>query len=114
MPTKPEDKIKYSEQEIANQSFDEELGIAMTESVGFDGQHAQRLNASNLSLLIDYVGGANPIYIGTAAPGTATSEDKWKITKLTYDGNNVTSLLYAAGTPNFDQVWDNRSSLSYS
>lgn len=64
---------------------------------------------------IDYQGGANAIYVGSAAPGSATSDASWQITKLTYDGsNNVTDVKYAGGTNRFNQVWDNRTGLSYS
>ena len=68
-----------------------------------------------LIIEVDNVGGANPIYVGLAAPGTATSLAKWQIRKLSYDGGgNVASILYAAGADHFDQVWDNRAALSYS
>lgn len=64
---------------------------------------------------LDYVGGTDPIYIGLANGGTATTEAKWQIKKLAYDGsNNLTSILAASGTTEFNQVWDNRASLSYS
>lgn len=75
-------------------------------------------NVNSLSVnitLLDYNGGTNPIYIGVAAPGTATSDALWQIKKLTYDGNNnPTNILAANGTTEFSQVWDNRASLSYS
>lgn len=64
---------------------------------------------------IDYVGGSNPIYVGLAQPGTATSAASWQIKKITYDGNNnPTSILYAVGSGSFNQIWDNRASLTYS
>jgi len=75
-------------------------------------------NVNSLSPLVtalDYVSGANPIYIGTAYPGNATSVAKWQIKKLTYDGNNnPTTILAASGTTEYNQIWDNRASLSYS
>lgn len=69
--------------------------------------------------LIDYVGGTNPIYIGKAQPGTATSDPLWQICKLTFDvNNNVTAIQYAIGAASaygsFDYIWDNRASLTYS
>lgn len=65
--------------------------------------------------LLDYNSGTLPVYIGQANADTATSEAKWQIKKLTYDGNdNVTSILAAGGTLDFNQVWDDRASLSYS
>lgn len=63
---------------------------------------------------LDYVSGTNPIYIGKAIPGSATSAASWQIRKITYDANsNPTSVLYP-GTTEFNQIWDNRASLTYS
>lgn len=54
------------------------------------------------------------IFIGLAEPGTAKSADSWQIRKITYSGFAVTDIQFAGGTNNFDQVWNDRSSLSYS
>ncbi len=53
-------------------------------------------------------------YIGYAKPGTATSAASWQIKKISYSGNNTTSILFADGNTKFDNVWDNRAALSYS
>lgn len=59
--------------------------------------------------------GDNPIYIGLAQPGAATSDNVWQIRKLTFDGSgNVTVIQYANGNSSFSNIWDNRGSLSYS
>jgi hypothetical protein len=64
---------------------------------------------------LDFVSGANPIYIGSAVPSSATSAAVWQIRKLTYDGSsNLTNIQYAAGTTAFSSIWDNRTLLSYS
>jgi len=64
--------------------------------------------------ILDYQGGTQPIYIGWATPGVATSRDAWKIRKLTYDGNgNVTQIQYASGDVGFTQIWDNRTTITY-
>lgn len=66
-------------------------------------------------LLFDFAGGSNPIYIGSAEPGTATSAASWLIKKLSYDGSgNIASIQFAGGSANPTNVWDNRASLSYS
>lgn len=65
--------------------------------------------------ILDYSGGTQPIYIGWAAPGVATSRAAWKIRKLTYDSNsNVTQIQWAGGDVGFNAVWDNRTTLTYS
>jgi len=66
------------------------------------------------SQLIEYVN-SNPVYMGSAEPGSLVSEAKWQIRKLTYDTNdNVTSILWAGGVTDFIFAWDNRADLTYS
>lgn len=56
---------------------------------------------------------ASVTYIGQAAPGTATSTAGWRIQRMSVSGT-VTTLEYADGDLNFNNIWDNRVSLSYS
>ena len=64
---------------------------------------------------MDYDASGNLIYYGTAHGTALTSEAKWKIQKLTYDASgNLLSRLWSGGGEAFDQVWNNRASLSYS
>lgn len=113
--TRVANKIVFSVQEMFNQSFDSDFNQNTVEIVGYDGQNLQRLNADGLLTEIDYNSGTNPIYVGIAAPGTATSAANWQIKKMTYDSNNnVTAVQYGGGTASFNQIWDNRASLTYS
>ena len=50
------------------------------------------------------------LYIGKAAPLTLTSQAGWKILKLDTTSGLITKY---AGTANYDQIWDNRTSLTY-
>lgn len=52
-------------------------------------------------------------YYGSANPGTATSAAYWKILRKTVSGS-IDTYEYADGDSNFDNVWDDRASLSYS
>ncbi len=52
-------------------------------------------------------------YIGESSFGTATSSPTWRISRLSYVGSSFT-LEYADSNDNFDNIWDNRASLSYS
>lgn len=62
------------------------------------------------SMLVDYVGGTNPIYIGRSPQGIATSLAGWQIQKITYDGNNnPLTVTWGGGNDAFDQIWDNRA-----
>lgn len=52
-------------------------------------------------------------YIGKAGFGTANSDAKWQIQKVSVSGV-VTTIAYAGGDDDFTNIWDNRASLSYS
>jgi len=67
------------------------------------------------TLELDYDSSNNLIYLGSAKSGTATSSALWRIKKLTYDSsNNLTNIQLADGNDDFDNVYDDRASLSYS
>lgn len=54
-------------------------------------------------------------YIGWAAPGTATSAASWRVKRITESslGSGDYEMVFADGDSDFDNVWDNRASLSY-
>lgn len=52
-------------------------------------------------------------YLGQANPGSATSAAAWRIMKIDETSTPDVSITFAGGGA-FDQVWDNRISLSYS
>jgi len=66
-----------------------------------------------LTTLVDATGVGGITYIGEAIPGTATSTAGWRVQKITAVGT-LTTMQFAAGGSKFDQIWDNRASLSYS
>lgn len=71
--------------------------------------------SENRVLLIDYVGGTDPIYVGEAKPGTAIASTGWRIFKLAYDDNgNVTSKKWADGANSFTKKWSLRTGYAYS
>lgn len=69
---------------------------------------------NNYTMVIEYDGSNNPIYIGKAKYGTLKSAAKWQIQKLTYSGTNPTDIQWANGEDAFVNIWDNRAALSYS
>ena len=49
-------------------------------------------------------------YFGFALPSAVTSSAVWKVKRLTNADNTI---LFADGNANFDNIWDNRGSLTY-
>jgi len=64
--------------------------------------------SSALALQVDVVD--TTTYLGEAPIGSATSSAVWRIKKIVETGDDV-SITYAGGK--FNQIWDNRASLSY-
>ena len=62
--------------------------------------------------LIDAVD-STQTYIGKSGHGLSTSSAVWQIKKILTSGT-VTTISYADGNDNYDNVWDDRSSLTYS
>ena len=54
---------------------------------------------------------ANTVYVGYARRGAATDSAAWCIKKVT---NTDGAVLTAWASREFDQIWDNRTGLSYS
>jgi len=61
--------------------------------------------------LIDVVGSYT--YVGEALPGTATTEAKWRIKRIEEIGEDF-NILWADGDANFNNIWDDRTSFTYS
>ncbi len=60
-------------------------------------------------------GGTLVKYVGRSYPGASKASAVWQIYLVTYDGNDqVTDIQWAGGNTDFRNVWNNRSSLSYS
>jgi hypothetical protein len=52
-------------------------------------------------------------YLGQALPGTLGATAAWRIQKLVFGGDGDVVVTWADGNSNFDNVWDNRASLTY-
>lgn len=62
---------------------------------------------------IDNAGGALPVYIGWAVPGSSPMSLKWRIQRLYYSGTDVVQVRWADGNDRFDKRWDDRASYTY-
>jgi len=65
-----------------------------------------------LALLLDDTTTANITYVGEAAVGASTAASTWRIKRINETSGIV--LQWADGNGNFDNVWSNRASLTYS
>ncbi len=54
------------------------------------------------------------IYRGRALPGTAENVASWRIERITIQSDEDVEILFADGNDAFDNIWNNRASLSYS
>lgn len=55
---------------------------------------------------------ATVTYIGYAATKATTSQPQWQIVKIEISGT-ITTMKFANGSYSFNQIWDNRASLTY-
>lgn len=78
---------------------------------------AQGVQKTRLTpLALRYDEGATYTYIGEAEPGIATSDDEWRIKRLTNADNTIVWAKLpseSTGSADFNKVWDNRLSYTY-
>lgn len=79
-----------------------------------DQLSALKVHGLHGNVLLDYVGGTNPIYVGWARPGTDPAESAWRICLIAWDVNsNPTSITWASGDTRYRHIWNNRALLLY-
>jgi len=66
---------------------------------------------ASLSVVVD-APDANTTYVGEAYPGADTTAALWRVKRISVSGN-VTSIEFADGNTQFDNVWDDRAILTY-
>ncbi len=76
-----------------------------TQTLVFEG-------TTQFAVIIDESGDLT--YVGHADPGTATSAALWRIRRLDASSDPDLTIMWADGDDSFDNVWDNRATLSYS
>ena len=67
---------------------------------------------TNLATQTDETTTANTTYVGKATIGSATSSAVWQIFKILDTGGNL-AITWADSNDSFDNIWDNRASLTY-
>lgn len=102
---------RLSEQTILEKVYDTVYKALSIQNYGYDGVRLQRDPAKAMSKKIT-VSGDNT-YIGLAAPGTAQGTDKWQCKKIAVSGA-TTTITWADGDANFDNIATDLTSLTYS
>lgn len=72
-----------------------------------------RLPSSLRNVVYDEVS-ASLAYFGVAAPGANTGDPVWMIQRFNFGPGNSLATTFADGNAEFDNVWNDRTSLSYS
>lgn len=71
--------------------------------------------AGQFATQLDDVSTTGVTYVGKATIGSSASSAVWQIKKIDETGTPITMVItWADGNATFDNVWDNRASLSYS
>lgn len=70
-------------------------------------------DSSIFAIRIDDVSTTGITYVGKATVGSSPSSPVWQIQKLDESGTPVTTVITWAGGGSFNQIWDNRTSLTY-
>lgn len=82
------------------------LGELLTSGSGGGG------SAAVLATKVDEIS-STVTYVGKADPGTSGSAASWQIQRITVSGT-ITTIEFADGNSDFDNIWNNRASLTYS
>ena len=73
------------------------------------GEAYGRTQKANEKVEVDDAG--TYVYVGYAIPGSPTSSAVWKIKRI--KTTNVVEILYADGDAAYNNIWNDRSSLTY-
>lgn len=57
-------------------------------------------------------GNSSVVYVGRSEPNALTSDASWQIYRVNI--SSPSNRVYAGGNANFDKIWDDRETLSYS
>ncbi len=57
---------------------------------------------------------ATIVYVGEAFPGSATSAAVWKMKRITSASTDNAVVVFADGNQAYDNIWDDRETLTYS
>lgn len=93
--------------------------VANTDDIlAWSGSQWQATNLEDIALkqytlLLDEIS-STVSYIGEALPGSLQEDPVWRIKKLDEGGTPPLQIEWADGTSDFDKVWDDRATYTYS
>lgn len=99
--------IKYSEQNILNESFDKDFGVIAVEPVEFDGKDLRKRVSGDLTVRVFTDSGIT--YVAESYPGAEDEDPVWRVQQIGTDG----SVYWADGNSNFDNIANDWLSLTY-
>ena len=97
--------------DFATETTLSDLKDEVTNNISPKLETIDKSTSSLYTVLLDEVD-SNTCYVGYAEPGSALGSAIWRIKKIVVSGT-VLSVKFADGNTNFDNVWDNRVSLTY-
>lgn len=107
----------YSADDDAYIDWDGSVGISVegVPVTSADPLPISVVDSTQYATIIDTTTTANTIYFGFVAIGSvgSTSSAIWRILRMV-DSSGVLTFAFADGDTNFDNIWNNRASLSYS
>lgn len=104
-------RTKRSSQAIDNFSFDEDYLVSTVLPLELDPSGVVKRKVTG-NLAVKIVESGTTTYVGKAATGSATSSAVWQVQKI--DESSGTIVTWADGNDEFDNIFDNYASLSYS
>lgn len=102
---------KDSEQRILNKSFDPTFDVLAFENLEYDGSTLKRGQSKNLATKITVSG--TTTYVAKAPAGTTEATAGWQAKKIAVSGSDTT-ITWADGDTNFDNIATDLTSLTYS
>ena len=112
------EKISDTGDKVADSASKMSVWTTSSRSVFLRNAFGIRINPKtedSYALRVDDATTTNITYVGKAAIGSDSAAAVWSIKKIDQTGTPVTTVItYANGNNNFSNIWDNRTSLTYS